>query len=231
MTVTTEPPSGLETHPRFGAATPGATPRPVDDEPAAPPARSWRRRVLLAVAIVVAVVVGAVVGRLTAPPSGTPVLVLTHAVAAGSPISPGDVRSLRVSTAPTGHIDTDAGLRGQVARTSLQPGQVVTGHLLTRAGTLPTTGLVTVGIAVTSGHGPAQQLELGDTVAVVNVPTNNTSKPVAPTTLVPSAPVVAVAVGRDGSENVSVNVPIASAVPVAASAASGQATLVLVGHS
>jgi hypothetical protein len=190
--------------------------------------RPWRRWSLLAAAVLVTLFIGAVVGRVTAPASGAPVLVVTQPIAAGAPVTAAQVRLTKMGDAPAGHLVALGGLTGKVARMALQPGQVVTAAVVAPAGTQPSTGISTVGIAVTGGHGPAQPLVVGDRVAVVNVPPNNGDKPLPPHTLVSGAIVAAVAVSHDGTENVSVNVPNAQAVAVAAAAASGQATLVLV---
>ena len=227
MTVTGDAPA--TSRPRFGIATPGlATVQPpAGADTPSPTPRSRRRLALRILAVMATVAVGVTIGWFAAPAGGSRVLVLTHAVPAGGVVTTADVQVMTMASAPAGHVSSLASLRGAVARSSLQPGQVVTNSVLTPAGSVPGHGLVTVGIAVTAGHGPAQPLVVGDTVAVIDVPQNsgNTSPP--PHLLVPSASVTAVTTTRDGTENVSITVPIASAVSVAASAAQGEATLVL----
>jgi hypothetical protein len=98
-----------------------------------------------------------------------------------------------------------------------------------------TTGLqpsqAQVGVAVKSGQIPADGLVPGDVVEVVVVPAANNQSPGAPQVLAERAEVFAV---RDdpaqaGGTLLTLVVPVAQAVPVAAASGAGQIALIRVG--
>jgi hypothetical protein len=161
----------------------------------------------------------------------TPVVELVRDVPAGHVISRADLSTVAVAgdvTAIAGaHLDS---VVGQTAAVHLLPHMLIQQSMITSA-----TGLqpsqAQVGVAVKSGQIPADGLAPGDVVEVVSVPSPNGATPGAPQILAERAEVFAVRAdpAQSGGTLLTLVVPVAQAVPVAAASGAGQIAVIRVG--
>ncbi len=167
----------------------------------------------------------------TSAGSKTAVVVVVRDVPAGHVIRRSDLSTVDVAGAVTAIAgDRVDSVAGQTATVHLLPNM-----LLQRSMVAATTGMqasqAQVGVAVKSGQIPADGLVPGDVVEVVVVPSANSSTPGSPQVLAERAEVFAV---RDdpaqaGGTLLTLVVPVAQAVPVAAASGAGQIALIRVG--
>jgi hypothetical protein len=217
---------------RFGVATPGVALPPADRAPTATAPRRRRPWLWPLVAVLVVALAGGgyLVGRLTAPSRGPLVVGVAQGLAAGTPITADELRLVHVSTAPTGALRSVSAAVGQTALRTVPVGSVLTTGDLGPAAAYPTTGRTLVGVDVKPGQAPAEGLQPGDVVAAVEQPQSQNGRTRPPVVLVGAAVVTAVHQTSDG-EAVTLDVPTAVSVPLAAQAAGGTVALVRVpGH-
>jgi SAF domain len=169
----------------------------------------------------------------TAAGAKTAVVVLVRDVPAGHVITRSDVSTVDVAGAVTaiagGRLDS---VVGQAAVVHLLPNMLLQRSMVTSASGLSSTQ-AQVGVAVRSGQIPADGLSPGDMVEVAALPAANATVQVTPQVLVERAEVFAV---RDdpatpGGTLLTLVVPTAQAVPVAAASVAGQIALIRVGAS
>lgn len=216
------------TAPTVGRSRPGALP----GQAGSPLPTRQRRPGWTALAVLLVVGFAAVGAWLyTSAGAKTAVVVVVRDVPAGHRIARSDVSTVDVA----GGVTAVAGDRldsvvGQAAAVHLLPRMLLQRSMVTSA-----TGLspsqAQVGVAVKSGQIPAGGLASGDLVEVVALPAANAATPGAPQVLVEAAVVFAV---RDdpatpGGTLLTLVVPAAQAVPVAAAGVAGQVALIRVG--
>jgi hypothetical protein len=167
----------------------------------------------------------------TAAGSKTAVVVVVRDVPAGHVIARSDLSTVTVAGAVTAIAgDRVDSVVGQAAAVHLLPNM-----LLQRSMVAATTGLppsqAQVGVAVKSGQIPADGLVPGDIVEVVALPAANAATPGAPQVLAERAEVFAVREdpAQAGGTLLTLVVPRAQAVPVAAASGAGQIALIRVG--
>jgi hypothetical protein len=161
----------------------------------------------------------------------TAVVVVVRDVPAGHRIARSDLSRVAVA----GSVTAIPGERlesvvGQNAAVHLLPNMLLQRSMVT-ADTGLSPSQAQVGVAVASGQIPADGLAPGDVVEVAALPAANATSPGAPRVLVEAAVVFAV---RDdpatpGGTLLTLVVPAAQAVPVAAASVAGQIALIRVG--
>lgn len=211
---------------------------PVPVAPSAPtaaPPRQWSPR--LVAAAVALILVGGLLAMYAVQASRSVVLVIARPVKAGAALQPADLSVAQVAAGPEvatmaqAHRDT---ILGQLARTDLPPGTLLTPALVTRSD-----GLVgdqrLVPLPLKPGQLPARGLSAGAKVDIVFTPANSSPSAVAPdtvddaTTAIPGYVMeVGPPVASSGVSVVDVRVAADSAEQVARFAATG--TVVLVAH-
>jgi hypothetical protein len=185
-------------------------------------------------ALAVTLIVGfAAVGAwlYTSAGAKTAVVVVVRDVPAGHRIARSDVSTVDVAGAVTAIAgDRLDSVVGQTAAVHLLPNMLLQRSMVTSATGLPPSQ-AQVGVAVKAGQIPADGLVPGDVVEVASLPAANAASPGAPQVLVERAVVFAV---RDdpatpGGTLLTLVVPTAQAVPVAAAGVAGQVALIRVG--
>jgi hypothetical protein len=167
----------------------------------------------------------------TAAGAKTAVVVVVRDVPAGHRIARSDVSTVDVAGGVTA-IDGDRldSVVGQAAAVHLLPNMLLQRSMVTSA-----TGLAPsqaqVGVAVKSGQIPADGLAPGDVVEVAALPAANATLPGMPQVLAERAEVFAVREdpATPGGTLLTLVVPTAQAVPVAAASVAGQIALIRVG--
>jgi hypothetical protein len=167
---------------RFGSAAPGAKPTPPTLESllTVPPPRGWRQRrgrasILAAAGLAAAIGVGYVAGHFTwrTPPPRTSELVVTStALAAGTRLTPADLRIVTVQDRagrPAGALSPvpATGLIGLVTSRAVPAGTFLQRSWLAPSGALPGPGQAVVGLALKPGQIPAAGLAPGQQVLIV----------------------------------------------------------------
>jgi hypothetical protein len=197
--------------------------------PVAPP-RTRRRTGILAVGVALVALGALGAAYLTQAVGGTvAVVAVARDVAPGEVVQAADLTIADISTdpalspVPAGQLQSVIGQRAAVALTA--------GSLLTDAAVtptvVPTAGRSLVGVALTAAQLPAEPLQSGDRVRIVDTPTTQGEPPTtAPATI---AGEVASVVGPDdtGLTVVNVTVPAGQAADLAARVATGRVALVL----
>jgi hypothetical protein len=167
----------------------------------------------------------------TASGAKTAVVVVVRDVPAGHPITRSDVSTVDVAGAVTaiGGDRLDS-VVGQTAAVRLLPNMLLQRSMVTSAAGL-SPSQAQVGVAVKGGQIPADGLVPGDVVEVAALPAANAASPVAPQVLVDRATVFAVRAdpATPGGTLLTLVVPAAQAVPVAAAGVAGQVALIRVG--
>lgn len=153
------------------------------------PGRRRRRPVVIGLGVALTALGGLGAAWLaTSTTQSTTALVVTHAVDAGQILAAGDVTVARISADPAIHavpgdrIDT---VVGKHATVRLLPGQVITPDSVSDGATLrPGTSLV--GVAVTAAQMPAQVLQAGDRILIVDTPNPQDAPPTATPDAIPA---------------------------------------------
>jgi len=198
--------------------------------PAVAPPRTRRRPGLLAAGVALVALGAVAAAYLTQVVGNTvPVVAVVRSVPAGELIDRADLAVANLPADPAlqpvdaGRLETFVGQRAAVdlSAGSLLTEQAVTGQLV------PAAGQSLVGVAVTSAQLPAQALQPGDQVRVVDTPTAQGEPPA--TTPAAIAGEVASVVGPDDTGLTVVNLLVADdrAADLAARVATGRVALVL----
>jgi hypothetical protein len=212
---------------RFGAATPGLPMTDHDAAPAPVTPASRRRSIHLVIPLVVlALVLGAagyLTGRFTG--RGTSVVVLRDGVAAGTLIGPPQVRVAHSTAAPRDAAHSVASVVGMTAARDLPAGAMLTTADIGPIGSAPRFGMALVGMFLKPGQAPAEGLQPGDVVTVVQPPQNDNGQPGNPVVLARRVHVTVAHLTSNG-ESVSLLVPAGQAVALSAAAAQGNVAVV-----
>jgi len=208
----------------------GRRDRPRAAPPPAAPPRTRRRPGVLAAGVALVAVGALGAAWLTQVVGGTvAVVAVVRDVAPGEVVRAADLTVAEVSLdpalspVPATRLSSMVGQRAAVALTagSLRPDVAVT------ATVVPTEGRSLVGVALTAAQLPAEPLQAGDRVRIVDTPTAQGEPPTtAPATI---AGEVASSVGPDdtGLTVVNVTVPAGQAADLAARVATGRVALIL----
>ena len=195
-----------------------------------PPAR-LRRRPALIVASLALVLVGALVSAWAYTSLGNTqeVVVARVDVAGGQIITADDLQVVRVGVDPSVKVvaaNQAGSLVGQRAAVNLQAGQLLVPGSVTQQ-VFPEAGMSEVGLSLTAGQLPSEQLRVGDRVRVVSTP--GAQGDVNPATLVVFDGVVVAVSSRDanGATAVTVQVDQSVAAELAARAATGKVAVVV----
>jgi len=180
-----------------------------------------------ALAVTLMIGIGALGGYLSLRAgSKTPVVVLTRTVPAGHVITRADVSTVTVAGAlkTVAAADLDAVVGRRVVVTVLA-GALLQRSMLGAGGALEP-GQAQVGLAVTSGQAPADGVQAGETVEVLQIPGSGTGTgPADPAhVLVPAAPVWSVRTdpARSGGILLTVTVPADLVGQIVAASGAGQ---------
>jgi hypothetical protein len=197
--------------------------------PVAPP-RTRRRTGVLAVGVALVALGGLGAAYLTQVVGDTvPVVAVVRDVAPGEVVQAADLTIADISTDPALSPVPAAQLPsviGQRAAVALTAGSLLTEAAITSV-VVPAQGQSLVGVALTAAQLPAEPLQPGDRVRIVDTPTTQGEPPTtAPATI---AGVVASTVGPDdtGLTVVNVTVPAGQAADLAARVATGRVALIL----
>jgi flagella basal body P-ring formation protein FlgA len=211
-------------------AAAGPSIRPSTDTMAATAPTKVRRRPAFVVMSVAAVILGAVLSlwAWTATSTTTEVLAVRTLVHRGEVITRNDLMVVRVGLDPAVKAVTASRIEqvaGQRAALDLAPGGLLTPDDVASA-MLPAKGTSVVGIALAAGMMPAEPLNPGDAVRVVQTPGQQGDVTATPVTI--PATVVGVHPAKTADQTVvDVLVPTEVAADVAARAATGKVALVL----
>lgn len=204
---------------------PNATPAPV-----IAPVRTRRRSGLLAAGLALMVVGALGAAYLTRLVGNTVgVIAVARDVPTGAVIERADLTIAQVSTDPALRPLPASGLDrlvGQRAAVSLTAGSLLTAAAVT-AQVLPAAGQSLVGVALQPAQLPAEPLQAGDRIRIVDTPA---SQGEPPSTTPPTIPGVVVSTGGPGDRGViivNVTVPAAQAAELAARVATGRIALIL----
>ena len=203
---------------------------PQQLETLAPPPKLRRRPILIA-ASVAAICLGALVSvwAYTSTSNTQEVLAVRETVQRGDTITREDLMTVQIGVDPA--LQTLAGSEidavvGQRAALDMPAGGVVTPEQITSAA-LPADGESVVGVSLSAGMLPADQIRVGDAVRVVTTPGQQGEI----TAEQPDAiDAVVVGLGQDattGNTIINVQVPYADAPDLAARAATGKVAVVL----
>lgn len=215
MTTTLNPPTTDQRTPPAAAA--------------AEPARHRRRPAVIAAGIALIALGGLTAAWVAATMSDTTsVLAVRAEVQRGAVINDGDLATASVIPDPNLHTipaDQLATVVGQRAAVDLAPGSLLTPDSVTTA-MVPGPGQSLVGITVSPAQMPAEPLQAGDKVRIVDTPRPQDDPPnVAPPAL--AATVVSTSYQDDtGNTVVDVTVPQAASAQLAARAATGRIAIV-----
>jgi hypothetical protein len=197
--------------------------------PVAPP-RTRRRTGVLAVGVALVALGALGAAYLTQVVGGTvAVVAVVRDVAPGEVVQAADLTIADInndpalSPVPAAQLPSVIGQRAAVALTA---GSLLTEAAVTSA-VVPVQGRSLVGVALTAAQLPAEPLQPGDRVRIVDTPTTQGEPPT--TTPATIAGVVASAVGPDdtGLTVVNVTVPAGQAADLAARVATGRVALIL----
>ena len=186
-----------------------------------------RRLGWVALAVVLVVGIGVLGGYLYVRAGAkTPVVVVVHAVPAGHVITRADLSTVNVAGALTTIAAGDLGkVVGRRTTVTVLAGTPLQRSMLSSGGALRP-DQAQVGLAVTAGQVPADGVQVGDTVEVLQLPGTSTgSGPVDPAqVLVPSASVWSVHgdPGRSGGFLLTVTVPAEMVTQVVSASGAGQ---------
>jgi hypothetical protein len=196
-----------------------------------PPPAKLRRRPALIVAALAMVLVGALVSAWAYTSLGNTqaVVVARVDVAAGQLITADDLQVVRVGADPSVKVvpgDQAGLLVGQRASVDLQAGQLLVPGSVTQQ-VFPEAGMSEVGLSLTAGQLPSEQLKVGDRVRVVSTP--GAQGDVNPATLAVFDGAVVSVSPRDanGATAVTVQVVQSVAAELAARAATGKVAVVV----
>jgi len=196
-----------------------------------PPPAKLRRRPALIVAALALVLVGALVSAWAYTSLGNTqaVVVARVDVTAGQLITADDLQVVRVGVDPSVKVvpaDQAGSLVGQRAAVDLQAGQLLVPGSVTQQ-LFPQAGMSEVGLSLTAGQLPSEQLRVGDRVRVVSTP--GVQGDVNPATLAVFDGTVVAVSSRDanGATPVTVQVDQNVAAELAARAATGKVALVV----
>lgn len=211
-----------------GAWRTGRARRPAP--PAVAPPRPRRRNGLLALGVALVALGALVAAWLTQVVGGTePVVAVVRSVQAGEVIERVDLSVANVNADPALRPVPAAaleGLVGQRAAVDLSAGSLLTEQAV-GAAVVPAAGRSLVGVALSSAQLPAQMLQAGDRVRIVDTPTAQGEPPT--TTPAAIGGEVASVVGPDDTGLTVVNVTVddRQAADLAARVATGRVALVL----
>ncbi len=162
-----------------------------------------------------------------------PVVLVTAAVPAGSPITAADVGTTTVAAGPGVQLIPDSQLQqviGAIAATALRPGTLLAASELTRAQP-PAPGQVMVPVPVKPSNLPASGLFPGDQVLAVATPGapggNGNAPPVLTRPVAGVVQQVRNVPDQDGLDVVDLLVPASAGTAVAQQAATGQIALIV----
>lgn len=198
--------------------------------PAIMPTRTRRRSGVLAAGVALVVVGALGAAYLTQVVGDTaPVVAVARDVQPGEVIERTDLTIADISTdpalnpVPASRLDELVGQRAAIALT--------TGSLLTDAAVteqvLPAAGQSLVGVALQSAQLPAEPLQPGDRVRIVDTPASQAEPPAATPQTIPAVVVSAAAPDDSGLRIVNVTVPSGQAADLAARVATGRIALIL----
>lgn len=207
-----------------------------------------RRRPLLVLLAVCLVAAGGALAFAAASSAGrrSAVLAVARPVSAGTPVTAADLASARIPTDPALRplpAQRRDSVVGQVAAVDLRPGTLLTAEQLTAAGP-PQRGQVVVGVLAKPGQLPARPLVTGDRVLAVSTATGSGGTTTAGSAAAATGPggvavvavtqrpaevlgVRAVGVSADGVNVVDLLVPQPDGPGLAADAAAGRVSLLL----
>jgi hypothetical protein len=198
--------------------------------PLVAPPRTRRRPAVLAAGVALVAVGALGAAYLTQVVGGTvAVVAVVRDVAPGEVVQAADLTIADISTDPAlSPVPADrlSSVIGQRTAVALTAGSLLTDAAVTSA-VVPTQGRSLVGVALAAAQLPAERLQPGDRVRIVDTPTSQGEPPTtAPATI---AGQVASAVGPDdtGLTVVNVTVPSGQAADLAARVATGRVALVL----
>ena len=198
--------------------------------PAVAPPRTRRRRGVLAAGVALVALGALGAAYLTQTVGGTvAVVAVVRDVAPGEVVQAADLTIADVTTDPAlSPVPADRlpSVIGQRAAAALTAGSLLTDAAVTST-VVPPQGRSLVGVALTAAQLPAEPLQPGDRVRIVDTPTAQGEPPTtSPATI---AGEVASAVGPDdaGLTVVNVTVPTGQAADLAARVATGRVALVL----
>ena len=162
-----------------------------------------------------------------------PVVLVTAAVPAGSPVTAADVGTTTVAAGPGVQLIPASQLQqviGEIAATALRPGTLLAASELTRAQP-PAAGQVLVPVPVKPSNLPASGLFPGDQVLAVATPGaaggNGTAGPVLTRPVAGVVQQVRNVPDQDGLDVVDLLVPASAGTAVAQQAATGQIALIV----
>ena len=210
---------------------------PTDGEPTSAPGEQFapppklRRRPVLIAASVAAICLGALASMWAyqSTSDAHSVLAVRQTIERGDVITAEDLMTVNISVDPALKplsADQASSVVGKHAALDMSAGGVVTQYQITEQA-LPAKGSSVVGIALTPGMLPANQVRVGDKVRVVVTPGQQGEMP---TTQPDSIQAVVVGVAKDettGNAIVNVQVPTNDGPMLAARAATGKVAIVL----
>lgn len=203
---------------------------PATAPPALAPPRTRRRPGVLAAGVALVALGSLTAAYLTQTAGGTvAVVAVVRDVAPGEVVQAADLTTADISTDPAlapVPADRMRSVIGQRAAAALTAGSLLTDAAVT-ADVVPPQGRSLVGVALTAAQLPAEPLQPGDQVRIVDTPTPQGEPPVTSPTSI--AGEVASTVGPDetGLTVVNVTVPSGQAADLAARVATGRVALVL----
>jgi len=209
---------------------PAGGPAPAPGENLAPPPKLRRRPALIAASIA-AICLGALVSLWAYQSSSSThsVLAMRQTVERGQVISRDNLMSVSISVDPALHplsANQSDSVVGKHAALDMPAGGLVTADQVTDQA-LPAKGSSIVGISLTPGMLPVDQVQMGDHVRIVSTPGQQGDVAAGAPDLIDAVVVGLSKDGTTGNTIVNVQVPSASAARLAALAATGKAALVL----
>lgn len=198
--------------------------------PAIAPTKTRRRSGVLAAGVAL-IVVGALGAAYLTQVAGNTVAVVAVArdVQPGEVIERADLTVADVSTDPALHPVPASrlnGLVGQRAAVALTTGSLLTAAAVTEQ-VLPAAGQSLVGVALQSAQLPAEPLQAGDRIRIVDTPARQGEPPSSTPRTIPGVVVSATAPDESGQRIVNVTAPADQAADLAARVATGRIALIL----
>lgn len=198
--------------------------------PTEPPAKTRRRSGVLAAGVALVVVGALGAAYLTQVAAGkVEVVAVARDVQPGEVIQAADLTVADVSTDPVLHpvpASRLTGLVGQRAAVALTAGSLLTAAAVTQQ-VLPAAGQSLVGVALQRAQLPAEPLQPGDRIRIVDTPAGQAEPPASTPRTIPGVVVSATARDDNGLTIVNVTVPSDLAAALAAQVATGRTALIL----